>query len=95
MWTGEWEKDPGYQELLAYAYKEGRVLVTIDKGFGELAVVREIRHSGIVRLVNFSAREQAKACLYVISRYGSDLAQGAIVTIEAHRVRIRPPENTN
>ena len=33
------------------AYEESRVLVTIDKDFGELAIVRGQAHSGIVRLV--------------------------------------------
>lgn len=34
IWTGDWEKDPGDEEILAYAHREGRVLVTLDKDFG-------------------------------------------------------------
>lgn len=93
IWTGDWSKDPGDEEILATAYNEGRILVTLDKDFGELAIVREIPHCGILRLVNLSTRQQANVCLRVIALYGNELASGAIVTAELSRVRIRPPDN--
>ena len=31
IWTGEWDKDPGDDEILAFAHRESRVLVTLDK----------------------------------------------------------------
>ena len=34
VWTGDWDEDPGDDAILAYAYREGRVLVTLDKDFG-------------------------------------------------------------
>ena len=34
VWTGSWEADPGDEEILAHAVREGRVLVTLDKDFG-------------------------------------------------------------
>ena len=89
VWAGDWPQDPGDQEILAQAHAEGRVLVTLDKDFGELAVVRGHPHSGIVRLVDISATRQAAVCLWVLGQYGSELAQGAIVTVDARRVRIR------
>ena len=54
-WSGEWEEDPGDEEILAIADREGRTLVTLDKDFGELAIVRNLPHHGILRLANFSA----------------------------------------
>ena len=54
-WSGDWPADPGDEEVLARALAEGRVLVTLDKDFGELAVVRELPHAGILRLVAQSA----------------------------------------
>jgi len=39
VWIGEWNEDPGDEEILARAYREGRILVTLDKDFGELAIV--------------------------------------------------------
>lgn len=36
VWSGDWPADPGDEEILAHALAEGRVLVTLDKDFGEL-----------------------------------------------------------
>jgi len=86
-----WTKDPGDEEVLAVAHRQGRVLVTLDKDFGELAIVRRLPHSGIVRLIEIGAREQAKTCIRALTRYGPELLHGAIVTIDADRIRFRPP----
>lgn len=91
LWAGTWDVDPGDDEILALAHQEGRVLVTLDKDFGELAVVRDQPHAGIVRLVNWSARQQASICLSVLSRYAAELQTGAIITVDPGRVRVRPP----
>ena len=91
VWSGEWPADPGDEEILARALAEGRVLVTLDKDFGELAVVRELPHAGIVRLVGLSAVQQADVTLHVLQLHGADLATGAIVTAEAGRLRVRLP----
>ena len=90
VWAGEWSEDPGDIEILERALAEERVLVTLDKDFGELAVFHGIPHSGIIRLIRWSAGRQAEACLMVLDRYGEELQQGALVTAEPGRVRIRP-----
>jgi predicted nuclease of predicted toxin-antitoxin system len=95
VWSGDWSEDPGDEEILAKAHSEGRILVTLDKDFGELAIVKRKRHSGILRLVNLSAKQQGIVCLRVIEAYGQVLQSGAIITVETGRIRIRPPdENT-
>jgi predicted nuclease of predicted toxin-antitoxin system len=91
VWTGDWEEDPGDDEILAHAYREGRVLVTLDKDFGTLAFLHGRPHSGIVRLVSLSVQQQAPVCLRVLAQHGSKLEKGAIVTAEYDRVRIRLP----
>lgn len=90
-WCGEWERDPGDEEILARANAAGQVLVTLDKDFGELAVMRGVPHCGIIRLVGLAAREQAAACAEALTSHGEELRSGAIVTIELRRVRVRPP----
>ncbi len=65
------------------------MLVTLDKDFGQLAIVFGHPHSGIVRLVGLSAREQGPVCVQILEHYGSELAAGAIVTVEHGRVRVR------
>jgi predicted nuclease of predicted toxin-antitoxin system len=89
--AGDWDRDPGDEEILQLAHEQSRVLVTLDKDFGELAVAFGRPHSGLVRLVGMSAREQGPMCVDILSRYAEELAAGAIVTVEPGRIRIRPP----
>jgi predicted nuclease of predicted toxin-antitoxin system len=93
IWAGAWTPDPGDEEILKRAHDEARILVTLDKDFGELVIVHGHSHSGIVRIVNISARQQARTIDRVVKLYGNELQAGAVVTVEAGRVRIRPPEN--
>ena len=92
IWSGDWPSDPGDEAILAQAHQEGRVLVTLDKDFGELAIVYRQPHSGIVRLVNFSARQQGAMCLHILATHGAALQQGAIITADQQRLRIRLPD---
>jgi predicted nuclease of predicted toxin-antitoxin system len=89
VWCGDWDRDPGDDEILTQAYKSGRVLVTLDKDFGALAIRHGRPHAGILRLVNVSTQQQAAVCLRVLSLYGAMLQTGAIITAELERVRIR------
>lgn len=49
------EPDPGDAELLARAARENRVLVTMDKDFGEHVFARGSPHCGLVRLPDVPA----------------------------------------
>lgn len=91
VWAGDWPVDPGDEEILARAHAEDRILVTLDKDFGEMAVTHGKPHSGILRLVNIAARRQAAVCVHVLSVHGEELLSGAIVTAEPGRLRLRPP----
>ena len=90
VWVGSWPSDPGDEEILALGLREGRTVVTLDKDFGELAVAFGQAHSGIIRLVNFPVSKHASVCLGAIEQYSAELAQGAIVTAEPGRLRLRP-----
>jgi predicted nuclease of predicted toxin-antitoxin system len=92
VWAGDWPDDPGDEEILSRANREGRVLVTLDKDFGELAIIRAMPHCGILRLVGVAARQQASVCLRVLGLRGEDLQRGAIITAEPGRLRVRPPQ---
>jgi len=89
IWAGDWDTDPGDEEILASAHRDGRVLVTLDKDFGELAVVRGKPHGGIVRIVRTAARDQARVCLAILARHDESLRKGAIITADSSRLRIR------
>jgi predicted nuclease of predicted toxin-antitoxin system len=89
-WAGNWPQDLGDDAILARAHAEERILVTLDKNFGELAILHGRAHHGILRRVNFSARQQAAACLAVLAAHGDDPLSGAIITAEPGRMCIRP-----
>jgi predicted nuclease of predicted toxin-antitoxin system len=91
-WAGDWPEDPGDEEILKRAHREDRILITLDKDFGELAVVKDQPHSGIVRLVNFSAKQQALVCAHVLDLHAQELQLGSLVTAEPGRLRVRPPK---
>jgi predicted nuclease of predicted toxin-antitoxin system len=90
VWTGDWPQDPGDDEILDHAHQQNRIVITLDKDFGELAVVHGRPHSGIIRLVNWSTQQQASTSLLILEKYSSELESGAIVTAEPGRVRVRP-----
>jgi predicted nuclease of predicted toxin-antitoxin system len=92
IWSGDWDEDPGDEEILATAHAEGRILITLDKDFGELAVVRRIPHCGILRVAGYPARRQAAVIQAILSSHGTELEAGAVITAEPGRIRVRPPE---
>jgi predicted nuclease of predicted toxin-antitoxin system len=89
IYAGDWLEDPGDDEILTRAYQEQRILVTLDKDFGEIAIVRGQPHCGIIRLVNIAAKQQAVVCVEVLMRYDRELLAGAIATASPGRLRIR------
>ena len=91
-WVGDWGKDPGDMAILSYANEHQRTLVTLDKDFGELAIVRQMPHKGIIRLAYIAARKQAEAVLKLIELHHDMLERGAILTVDQNKLRIRPPE---
>ena len=95
VWAGDWPNDPGDGAILSRAHAEQRVLVTLDKDFGELAILHGQLHHGILRLVDFSVRQQAAVCSAVLETHGDELLRGAIVTAEAGRMRVRPPPSSD
>lgn len=81
--------DPGDARVLEIGWEQNRVLVTADKDFGELAVVFLARNKGIVRLAGIPATRHADMLLELLDTYATPLAQGALITVEPQRVRIR------
>jgi predicted nuclease of predicted toxin-antitoxin system len=92
VWVGDWNSDPGDAVILESAKRELRVLITLDKDFGELAVAFGQPHCGIVRLVDIHPRDQASACESILARHGNELAAGAIATLARGRIRLRPAD---
>ncbi len=89
VWAGDWSEDPGDAAILSPAHQDRRVLVTLDKDFGQLGVLRDAPHCWIVRLVNFRAEHQGRVGSRILASYAEDLRAGAIIAAEAGRIRIR------
>ncbi|MCB0260876.1 MAG: DUF5615 family PIN-like protein [Calditrichaeota bacterium] len=88
-WAGNWPSDPGDEQILEIAYNEERVLITLDKDFGELAILQGKSHRGIIRIVNFSVRAQGQISLFILKKYHDQLQNRAIITVDPNKVRIR------
>lgn len=83
--------DPGDSILLKWAREKKRILVTIDTDFGQLVYVNGARHCGIVRLPDVPTQERIQLMEMVLTRYSSQLEQGAIVTVRGERIRVSKP----
>jgi predicted nuclease of predicted toxin-antitoxin system len=81
--------DPGDLEILAWAAREQRVIVTLDKDFGTHAVLSGLPTVGIVRLVQLSVARLAVELLEVLTTLENELINGALVTAEPGRRRVR------
>jgi len=87
--------DPGDEALLALAVREGRVLVTMDKDFGDLVFARGAAHAGMIRLPDVPVARR----ILLISQVLADISQSdleqSIVTVGDNRIRVsRPPERS-
>ena len=91
-WVRTWPGNPADEEILAAAAAEERVLITLDKDFGELAIALGHAHAGIVRLVNLAVHSHGATVGVVLGRFEKDLINRAIVTAAPGRIRIRSAE---
>ena len=88
-WSGLWPTDPGDLEILNHAHREKQILVTLDKDFGELAIVKGHPHHGMIRLVGFRARELAEIVLEILARHEQALLNSAIIVATPSKIRVR------
>lgn len=87
-------KDPGDRVVLEWAAAESRVLVTMDKDFGQFIFAGGSRHCGlVVRLPDVPAQRRIALMDEVLRDHAADLRARAIVTVRGGRIRIsRPPQ---
>ena len=80
--------DPGDRLLLEWAAAEGRILVTMDKDFGDFIFVEKARHSGMVRLPDVSAAKRIELMDKILRSRSRELSERAILTVRGGRIRI-------
>ncbi len=91
IWSADWPSDPGDEAILVTAHNERRICVTLDKDFGEFAILHGFHHHGIIRLVDLASREQSQICLQVLDKYAEELLNSAIVTSNSYPLPDTPP----
>ena len=87
--AGERDTHATDEAVLALAHREGRVLITEDKDFGELVFVRRLDHPCIVRFVEMRVAEKAAAMRELIEQYSDAMHARALFVVTRKRVRIR------
>lgn len=80
--------DPGDRVILAWATAEGRVLVTMDKDFGEFIFGEGAPHAGMVRLPDVPAERRVTLMEKVLAEHADVLLARSVVTVRGGRIRI-------
>ena len=80
--------DPGDRTVLEWAVGEDRVLVTMDKDFGEFIFFENLPHYGLVRLPDVPVERRIQLMRKILSSHHQDLKVQAIVTVQGERIRI-------
>jgi predicted nuclease of predicted toxin-antitoxin system len=88
------ELSPGITDdgVLAQANDEERILVTVDKDFGELVFRLRRASSGVllIRLAGLPAPQKAEAVSEAVREHDREIV-GAFTVVSPGLVRIRPP----
>ncbi|NUO79879.1 DUF5615 family PIN-like protein [candidate division KSB1 bacterium] len=77
------------EDILAWAFSEKRIVVTIDKDFGKLIFVLGKQHSGMIRLASVPRKARLKLVQQIVAMHAKDLENGAIVTGSLSKIRVR------
>lgn len=77
--------------ILALADQQGRVVVTLDADFHRLLAQSRASSPSVIRIRIEGLRAAALALLLqdVLAQSAAELAQGAVVTVQERRIRIR------
>ena len=78
-------------EILKWAVREKRIIVTTDNDFEEMIWRQDKFHHGVLRLENLPRVERKKLIEYVLEKHAKDLASGFIVIAQMNRIRVRKP----
>jgi len=78
------------RDILDLAYREGRVVVTLDADFHALLAISGAQGPSVIRVRVERLRGDALATLlrWVLDRCAEDLGSGALVTVTENQMRI-------
>ncbi|MEM1255529.1 MAG: DUF5615 family PIN-like protein [Cyanobacteria bacterium P01_H01_bin.21] len=75
--------------ILEWAFKESRIIVTIDSDFEQMIWLQDKLHCGVLRLENLPRAARISLLREVLTDYAQDLVSGAIVIATQRKIRIR------
>lgn len=83
-------------EILRSAVRESRLIITMDKDFGELVYRRGLEHTGVLllRLDDTTGAEKAIVVSDFFAQYASAIT-GGFAVFQAGHLRIRPPKKSD
>jgi predicted nuclease of predicted toxin-antitoxin system len=83
-WVGTVMRGAEDEEVLKAARRQGRIIITEDKDFGDLVYRRKLKHRGIIllRLRKSMPREIIRVVAGLIERFGEDLESSFVVARE-------------
>jgi predicted nuclease of predicted toxin-antitoxin system len=79
------------EDILSWAMREKRIIVTTDKDFEKMIWRQGKLHRGVLRLENLPRPERKLLVHDVLDRHSEDLIAGAIVIASSTKFRIRKP----
>ena len=84
----ELDPDPGDRLLLERAVSQNRILITMDKDFGELIHLHGRPHTGLIRLPDVRMVQRITLVEDLILNHRQALDERAIITVMNSRIRI-------
>ena len=78
-------------QILQWAWREHRIIITTDQDFEELTWREKRQHEGGLRLENLPRVERLSLLEYVLNHHSQDLASGAVIIASSRKIRIRKP----
>jgi predicted nuclease of predicted toxin-antitoxin system len=78
-------------DILRWASSEARTIVSIDSDFHSLLALSAAKTPSVIRIriEGLKAPEAASLIIQIVSQFRSDLEQGAVVTVQPGRMRMR------
>jgi predicted nuclease of predicted toxin-antitoxin system len=84
--------DPGDRTILHWGATEDRVVITMDKDFGQFVFVEKLPHAGLVRLPNVPSSERVRLMESLLLSHAEFMCSGSVVTVRGGRIRVSRSE---
>ena len=85
----EFDQSMTDSEVLEIASDQKRIIITVDKDFGELLVVKRDKICSVIRLPDVCFEKRAELVDIVIDNYKKQLSSLSIITVSERKIRIR------